>query len=300
MTDHQIVFGDSQDMSELEDESVHMAVTSPPYVTTKMEEGQDFEYYNHLDLCENVFEELYRALIPDGKFVLNVGDIYTKYLHEDDKLHKAPLAIDTFQRARDAGFRQFDQIIWDKGFTRNFGGPLLGTYPYPPSMFFNNYYEYVFVLRKPGKRPSKTREEREASQLDKATWKKYMQQWWRIESETEKFEGHHAVFPLEIPKRAIELYSYKDETVIDPFGGSCTTALAAARTGRNSVCYEIDDELEPIIKTRLDPDQTTLGSVGMEANYEFVHRDDATPGMSQMTLDGDEGESPDESEATQL
>jgi 16S rRNA G966 N2-methylase RsmD len=127
-----------------------------------------------------------------------------------------------------------------------------------------------------------------------------MQQWWRIESETEKFDGHHAVFPLEIPKRAIELYSYRDETVIDPFGGSCTTALAAARTGRNSVCYEIDDELESTIKTRLDPDQTTLGSVGMEADYEFTHRDDATPGMSQMTLNDDEKESPDESEATQL
>ena len=300
-TNHEIIFGDSRDMSELEDESVHMAVTSPPYVTTKMEEGQDFEYYNHLDLCEKVFEELFRVLIPDGKFILNVGDIYTKYLHENDKLHKAPLAIDTFQRAREAGFRQFDQIIWDKGFTRNFGGPLLGTYPYPPSMFFNNYYEYLYILRKPGKRPSKTREEREDSKLDKATWKEYMQNWWRIESETEKFDGHQAVFPVEIPKRAIELYSYKDETIIDPFGGSCTTALAAARTGRNSVCYEVDDELEPIIKSRLNPEQTTLGSVGMDANYELIHRDDAKPGMSQMTVtdDKNDDEEVEEGEVTQ-
>jgi site-specific DNA-methyltransferase (adenine-specific) len=68
MTDHQIIFGDSQNMTELDDESVHIAVTSPPYVTTKMKEGQDFEYYNHLDLCEAVFEELHRALIPGGKF----------------------------------------------------------------------------------------------------------------------------------------------------------------------------------------------------------------------------------------
>jgi site-specific DNA-methyltransferase (adenine-specific) len=270
-------------MTELDDESVHIAVTSPPYVTTKMKEGQDFEYYNHLDLCEAVSEELHRALIPGGKFILNVGDIYTKYLYDDDRLRKAPLATDTFQRARDAGFQQFDQIIWDKGFTRNFGGPLLGTYPHPPSMFFNNYYEYLYILQKPGKRPSKTREERDVSKLDKSTWKQYMQQWWRIESETEKFDGHHAVFPLEIPKRAIELYSYKGETVIDPFGGSCTTALAAARTDRNSVCYEIDGNLEPTIQARLDLNQTTLGAVEMEADYEFIYRNDAKPGMSEMT-----------------
>lgn len=290
MTDHKIIFGDSRDMSELDDESVEMAITSPPYVTTKMEEGQDFAYYDHLDMCEEVFKELYRALIPDGRFILNVGDIYTKYLHDDDKLHKAPLAIDTFQRAREAGFRQFDQIIWDKGFTRNFGGPLLGTYPSPPSMFFNNYYEYIFILRKPGERSSKTQEQRKESQLDKSTWQEYMQNWWRVESTTEKFDGHCAVFPIEIPKRAIELYSFKQDTVIDPFAGSCTTALASARTGRNSVCYEIDDNLEPIIEDRLIPEQTTLASVDKDPDYEFAHRDDAVSGISEMTQSGEKEE----------
>ena len=290
MTDHSIVFGDARDMRDLDDESVELAVTSPPYVTTKMEEGQDFQYTDHLELCEEVFEEVYRTLIPDGRFVLNVGDIYTKYLHDDEKLHKVPLAIDTFQRAREAGFRQFDQIIWDKGFTRNFGGPLLGTYPYPPRMFFNNYYEYIFVLRKPGERPAKSREQRDESKLDKPTWQRYMQNWWRIESTTERFDGHHAVFPIELPKRAIELYSFNNDTVIDPFGGSCTTALAAARTGRNSVCYEIDDELEKIIRARLKPDQTTLGDVDKSPTYEFIHRDDIHPGMSQMTKEENESQ----------
>jgi site-specific DNA-methyltransferase (adenine-specific) len=158
-------------------------------------------------------------------------------------------------------------------------------------MFFNNYYEYLFVLRKPGERPSKTRAEREESTLDKATWKRYMQNWWRIESTTERFEGHHAVFPVELPKRLIELYSFVGDTVVDPFAGSCTTALAAARTGRDSVCYEIDDELEPIVDARLDPDQTTLGAADAEATYTFEHRDDAHPGMSQMSVSSDkEGE----------
>lgn len=169
MTTHDVIFGDARDMRELDEESVQLAVTSPPYMTTKMEEGQDFACVGHLDLCEAVFEELYRVLIPDGRFVLNVGDIYTKYLHDDGKLHKVPLAFDTFQRAREAGFHQFDQMIWDKGFTHDFGGPLLGTYPYPPSMFFNNYYEYLFVLRKPGERPSKSQATREESKLTKST-----------------------------------------------------------------------------------------------------------------------------------
>lgn len=278
---HRIIFGDARNMEELENESVSMAVTSPPYVTTKMERGQDFKYQEHLELCKSVFEETYRVLIPDGRFILNVGDIYTKYLHDDDKLHKVPLAFDTFQKAREAGFRQFDQIIWDKGFTRNFGGPLLGTYPYPPSMFFNNYYEYLFILRKPGKRPSKSREEREKSKISKEKWRKYMQNWWRVESTTEKFEGHHAVFPIELVERLIELYSFKDDLVLDPFAGSCTTTVAAANNDRRSVCYEIDSNLKKVIKKRVNPDQKKLFS--SETNIEFIRRDDVKPGMSQMT-----------------
>ena len=82
---HRIIFGDARNMEELDNESVSMAVTSPPYVTTKMEKGQDFKYQEHLELCKSVFEETYRVLIPDGRFILNVGDIYTKYLHDDDK-----------------------------------------------------------------------------------------------------------------------------------------------------------------------------------------------------------------------
>ncbi len=285
MKNHKIILGDSRDMGELEDESISMAVTSPPYVTTKMEEDQEFAYDEHLQLCKEVFEEVFRVLIPDGKFILNVGDIYTKYLHEDDKLHKAPLSMDTCSAAREVGFRQFDQIIWDKGFTRNFGGPLLGTYPYPTSMFFNNYFEFIFVLRKPGKRPSKTQEKREESELSKEKWKKYMQNWWRIESVTEKFDGHKAVFPVELPKRTIELYSFKGDRILDPFAGSCTTSLAAEQTGRKSVCYEIDSDLQPVIEKRLNPAQKKLFG---EVQFSIKQRDDAKPGMSQMTGKEDE------------
>ena len=97
------------------------------------------------------------------------------------------------------GFLLFDTFIWDKGFNRNFGGPLLGSYPYPASIYNNVYFEYIFILKKPGKRNKLDPEIKKASEIDKETWKQYVQKFWRIESETEWFKGHEAVFPEEIP-----------------------------------------------------------------------------------------------------
>lgn len=149
MTQHLVRFGDSRSLAFLPDESVNLVVTSPPYMTTEFYEGQEFDYGGHLDLMREVFSELWRVLVPDGRFALNIADIHTKYLHTDDgRLHKVPLAFDTFAVAQALGFRQLTQFIWDKGYTRNFRGPLLGSYPYPGTLYNNAYYEFIFVLRK--------------------------------------------------------------------------------------------------------------------------------------------------------
>jgi site-specific DNA-methyltransferase (adenine-specific) len=245
-------------MSEVKDESVHCVITSPPYVTTKMEEEQDFNYKVYRAMIEDVFKEVYRVLIPDGRFCLNVADIRTKYFYDDGGLYRIPVANDLLMMCHDLGFRMIDTIIWDKGFNRNFGGPLLGSYPYPATLYHNAYFEYIYILKKPGKRPPLPPKIKERSKLDKRTWQEYVQKIWRIETETEWFQGHEAVFPLEIPLRLIRMYSFVEDTILDPFLGSGTTTLAARLLGRNSIGYEINESLVPIIKERVRINELTL------------------------------------------
>lgn len=251
MNSHRVVFADSRDLSFIERDSVHLTVTSPPYVTTEYHKGQEFPYRQFFDELRCIFAEIYRVLVPDGRFALNVADVYTKYMYpEDETLYKVPLSSDMLQLALSLGFRQLDQFIWDKGFTRNFGGPLLGSFPYPMTLFNNVYYEFIYILKKPGKRRV-CQQTREESRLSVEEWRAYVQRWWRIESESERFPGHPAVFPLEIPSRLIAMYSYVGDLVLDPFLGSGTTVEAAMRMKRNSIGIERDPKYQSIIAKRL-------------------------------------------------
>ena len=257
-TVHRIYIGNSRRMLEVPDESVHCVITSPPYVTTYMHEGQAFDYKPYREMVRDVFREVWRVLIPDGRFCLNVADIRTKYFYEGDNgLYRVPLSGDLLMLCHELGFRLLDVFIWDKGFNRNFGGPLLGSYPYPATIYNNVYFEYIFILKKPGKRKVDPAA-KEASKILRDTWKEYVQRIWRIETETEWFQGHEAVFPVEVPKRLIRMYSFVGDTVLDPFLGSGTTILAAMQLGRNSIGYEINEELIPVIKRRLRFDQPPL------------------------------------------
>ncbi|OYV10687.1 MAG: DNA methylase N-4/N-6 domain-containing protein [Methanosaeta sp. NSP1] len=267
-TDHKIYIGNSRQMKEVPDQSVSCVVTSPPYVTTLMKKGQKFDYAAYREMIQDVFKEVWRVLIPDGRFCLNVADIRSKYFYNNGNgLYRVPISADLLMLSQGLGFLLFDTFIWDKGFNRNFGGPLLGSYPYPASIYNNVYFEYIFILKKPGKRNKLDPEIKKASEIDKETWKQYVQKFWRIESETEWFKGHEAVFPEEIPRRLIRMYSFAGDTVLDPFAGSGTTIRAAMNLDRNSIGYEINEDLIPVVKRRLDIGQTLL--IEREAQIEI-------------------------------
>jgi len=275
-TVHWIIFGDSRNMAELEDETVHMVITSPPYVTSKFKKGQPFNINDYFEMIENVFKEIYRVLIKDGRFCLNIADIHTKYYYNDGRFLRIPLAHMVLDISLSMGFRLLDTFIWDKGFNRNKGGapgPLFGSYPYPPTIYNQVYWEYIFVLIKPGKRRKVSREIKEKSKLTYERWVEYTRKIWRVESETEWIKEHPAVFPLEIPKRFIEMYSFKGDLILDPFLGSGTTTLAARLTGRNSVGYEINPGYADLIKKRVGIGQMTLSESKSEFKIRF--RDDA-------------------------
>jgi DNA modification methylase len=265
---HRIYHANNKELVRLADESVHLTVTSPPYVTTEFKRGQEFDYDGFLETFAEVCRQIFRVTVPGGRFALNVADIVTKYRYKDDNtISRVPLGSDTLQRALDAGFRLLERFIWDKGFTRNFGGPLLGSYPYPLTLFNNNYFEYIFVLQKPRKRRV-SQDVREASRVTLEEWRVWCQQWWRVESITEQFDYHRAIFPVEIPYRVIRMYSYKGDTVLDPYMGTGATMLAAERCGRHSVGFENDPRCEEMIRRRIEFE--TLPLLEPPPDYEIV------------------------------
>jgi site-specific DNA-methyltransferase (adenine-specific) len=258
MSRHQVYVGDNKGLSLIAPGSVHLTVTSPPYVTTEFKRGQEFDYEGFISHFESVCSEIFRVTVPGGRFALNVADIITKYRYsDDDTISRVPLGSDALQAALGAGFRLLERFIWDKGYTRNFGGPLLGSYPYPLSVFNNNYFEYIWVLQKPGKRRVR-QEQRERSRISKEEWRAWSQQWWRVESQTEKFDFHRAIFPLEIPYRLIRMYSYLGDTVLDPYLGSGATLIASHRCGRDSIGFEIDPSCPEMIARRIEFDLLPL------------------------------------------
>jgi len=274
---HKIVIGDARDMREVTNSSVHLVVTSPPYVTSKFKRGQPFNVNEYLDLIKAVFKEVWRVLIPDGRFCLNVADVHTKYYYENDnRFYRIPLAHMVLQVALDLGFRLLETYIWNKGSNRHKGGapgPLFGSYPYPPTIYSNVYWEYIFVLVKPGPRRKVPKTVKERSKLSFEEWKEYTRKIWRIESETEWIKEHPSVFPLEIPLRFIKMYSFVGDIVLDPFLGSGTTTLAARLTGRNSIGYEINPKYVDLIRRRVGINQRTL--FNDEAEFEIIVREDA-------------------------
>lgn len=242
---------DNKNLDRLADESVHLTVTSPPYVTTEFRKGQNFPYEEFVESFKCVCEKLFRVTVPGGRFALNIADVVTKYRYEDeDTIARVPLGTDCVHAAMSVGFRFLDRFIWDKGFTRTMGGPLLGSYPYPLTLFNNNYFEYIFILRKPGKRTVK-QPVREASKLSQEEWRKWVQEWWRVESISEKHSFHKAIFPVEIPYRLIRMYSYDGDTVLDPYAGTGATMIAAGQCNRKSISFEINRECEEMITKRV-------------------------------------------------
>jgi len=264
---HTIYVANNSAMSLLPDESIHFTVTSPPYVVTRFEKGQEFDYRGFLKHFSGVARELFRVTATGCNFALNVADIVTKYRYgEKHGLHRIPLGADLLHICSRAGFRLLERYIWDKGYTRNFGGPLLGSYPYPPTFFNNNYFEYIYVFRKPGKRKGVRQIVREESRLSLEEWRKWTQQWWRVESITERVPYHPSVFPVEIPYRLIRMYSYVGDTVLDPYMGTGSTMIAAHNSERDSIGFEIDEACEEWVSRRLvsEPDWSAPDESGIQ------------------------------------
>lgn len=259
-TTQRIIAGDARDMAEIASDSVHLAITSPPYFNAKMysidgdgDLGDVHDLEEWLAEIGRVWQGVYRALQPGRKFFLNIMNLP---IRENKTFRTLNLVGKNVDRCESLGFVFKRDIVWHKtnGVRAHFG-----TYPYPGGILINNMHESILEFEKPARRPGQkyahvTPEQKEASRLDKEFWlaMKNSDVWLMKPEKSGRNRDHAAPFPEELPARLIRAYSFVGETVLDPFAGSGTTLVAAARHGRNGIGYDINADFCAMAEKRLN------------------------------------------------
>ena len=253
----QLRCGDARDLDWIPDESIHLVVTSPPYWTLKEyndvpgQLGHVEEYERFLDELDRVWRHSYRILAPGGRLVCVVGDVCLSR-REHGRHYVMPLHADITVRCRHIGFDNLNPILWLKIANASFeienGSKFLGK-PYEPNAIIKNDVEFILMQRKPGGYRSPSDMQRKESMIAKEDFDRWFQQTWKMAGASLK--EHPAPFPLELADRLVRMFSFVGDTVCDPFAGTGTTLMAAARARRNAVGVEIDPKYIAIAKRRL-------------------------------------------------
>lgn len=247
-TYQRLINGDARDLTFLEDESIHLVVTSPPYWNLKRynenpdQLGHLNDYESFLRELEKVWKEVFRVLVPGGRLVCVVGDVCVSRRRFGRHL-VFPLHSDICVLCRKIGFDNLNPIIWHKIANASFevenGSKFLGK-PYEPNAIIKNDIEFILMQRKPGGYRRPTEEQRKLSKIDKKEFDTWFQQIWNITGALTRI--HPAPFPLELATRLIRMFSFHEDTVLDPFCGTGTTMIAALKYGRNSIGIDIEPE----------------------------------------------------------
>lgn len=247
-TKHRLINADARDLSFLSDESIHLAVTSPPYWNLKRynehpdQLGHIEDYEAFLSELDKVWRHIFRILVPGGRLVCVVGDVCVSRKKFGRHL-VFPLHSDISVSCRKIGFDNLNPIIWHKISNATFevdnGCKFLGK-PYEPNAIIKNDIEFILMQRKPGGYRQPTEEQRALSKIRKQDFDSWFRQIWNITGAPTK--NHPAPFPLELASRLVRMFSFVGDTVLDPFCGTGTTMVAALRSGRNSVGIEVDDQ----------------------------------------------------------
>jgi len=257
-----IIIGDSRKMVEIEDSSIDLVVTSPPYwhikdygVEGQIGYGQSLHEY--LKDLYRVWKECYRILKPGRRLCINIGDQFARSIIYG-RYKVIPLHAEFIAQCEDIGFDYMGSIIWQKKTTMNTtgGANVMGSYPYPPNGMVEIDYEFILIFKKPGKSSKVPRDIKEKSKLTKEEWKEYFYGHWYFGG-ARQIE-HEAMFPEELPKRLIKMYTFVGDTVLDPFLGSGTTVKAALNLNRNAIGYEINERFLEVIRDKLGLKQSLL------------------------------------------
>ena len=259
MTHHKIIQGDSRQMDLLADRSVDLVVTSPPYwqlkdYGTEDQIGFHDTYENYINNLNLVWKECHRVLQPGCRLCVNIGDQFARSVYYG-RYKVIPIRTEIIKFCETIGFDYMGAIIWQKVTTTNTtgGATIMGSYPNPRNGILKLDYEFILLFKKQGKAPKPDPELKKQSAMAKGEWNTYFSGHWHFSGARQ--DGHIAMFPEELPARLIKMFAFVGDTVLDPFFGSGTTALAAKNLNRNSVGYEINKSYFPKIKEKLNTDK---------------------------------------------
>ncbi len=256
-TRHTLILGDSRKMDRIQDETVHLAVTSPPYWNLKTyprhknQLGAIDDYEAFLAELDKVWKEVFRVLVPGGRLVAVVGDVcLPRRLFGRHVVF--PLHAGIQEHCRVIGFDNLAPIIWHKIANAKFevarGSNFLGK-PYEPSGVIKNDIEYILFQRKPGGYRKPELRARVLSIISEKNHKEWFNQIWRLTGASTR--KHPAPFPVKLAERLIRMFSFAEDTVLDPFMGTGSTNIAACNWGRNSIGFEIEPGYYVLSKQQL-------------------------------------------------
>ncbi|MFR7852077.1 MAG: DNA methyltransferase [Barnesiella intestinihominis] len=267
-TTHKLIQGDSRNLSLIKDSSVHLIITSPPYWQLK-DYGNDGQigfhdsYESYINNLNAVWTECYRVLHDGCRLCINIGDQFARSVYYG-RYKVIPIRTEIIRFCEMLGMDYMGAVIWQKQTTMNTtgGGAVMGSFPYPRNGILKIDYEFILIFKKQGKAPVPTVEQKKLSEMTKEEWNAYFASHWNFGGA--KQDGHIAVFPEELPRRLIKMFSFAGETVFDPFMGSGTTALAARNLQRNSIGYEINPDFKQYYE------QKVVSSLSFDgASYSF-------------------------------
>jgi len=263
-TKHAIHEGDARHLSMIPTESVHLICTSPPYGSLKTYPDHDNQlgnigsYEMFLEELDKVWAECLRILVPGGRVACVVGDVCISR-RAGGRHYVLPLGADIQVRARKLGFDNLTPIRWLKvaniKLEASRSSRFLGK-PNLPNGIVKNDIEHILFFRKPGGYRTPTEDMERRSRIETEEYMKFFAP--VCADVTGQFrKGHPAPYPIEIPRRLIRMFSFSGDTVVDPFAGTGTTAIAALETGRSSISVEIEPSYIDMIEQRL----SSLGSL---------------------------------------
>ena len=251
---------DARDLGFLPDASVHLIVTSPPYWTLKkyrhheQQLGDLDDYETFLAELDKVWRHCYRVLVPGGRLVCVVGDVCLSRRKNNGRHTVVPLHASIQEHCRTIGYDNLAPIIWHKianavyEATGN-GGGFLGK-PFEPNALIKNDIEFSLMERKPGGYRSPSLATRVLSVISAENHRQWFQAIWTGVTGASTRQ-HPAPYPEELAERLVRMFSFVGDTVLDPFAGTGTTTVAAAKWGRNSIGVEIDPHYCELAERRI-------------------------------------------------
>jgi len=261
-TTHKLIIGDSRWMKDVPDRSVQLVVTSPPYWQLKDygnlgQIGFNDRYEDYINNLNLVWSECHRVLHDGCRLCINIGDQFARSVYYG-RYKIIPIRTEIIKFCEAVGFDYMGAVIWQKVTTCNTSGgaTIMGSFPYPRNGILKLDYEFILVFKKYGASPKVSDEVKEQSKLTKEEWNQYFAGHWNFPGE--KQDKHLAMFPEELPRRLIRMFSFVEDVVLDPFLGSGTTSLAAKRLSRNSIGYEINETFVPTIIQKIGGGQQGL------------------------------------------